>query len=492
MSSTARTADTLLDILDSHIPPAYKQGTRLLAAFSGGADSTALLALLSALRNRRSVSLIALYVDHALRPRRERTAELATVIRTAETLEVPLLCSFLPPGYIAAGQQAGGVEASARRVRYRILREAAERLQCTAVCTAHTRDDQVETVLMRVLQGAGLEGIAGIGEIGEMGENEETGGPQGHSGVFNGAAASASQVLRPLLSVDRTALQDYLRNRGLGWSEDSTNRDEHYLRNALRHRLLPVLRETVPGCEEGILTLAEKAGKARDALLVRAELPPVHPRQDGAETDWRRFSALTDWGREEMVYRLFHAVSTADEYRLPYRFVRTAAEQAGRVADGIAARGHGITLEREGNVLRCSRSVVSSSKIGYLVRIEPGRYRLWERMLCTVQFLSSPPEEGDIPYSRELQPYLLRSPREGDRIALSGGHRKALKQLLYELDIPAEERFLVPVVQNRGGIAAVCAGPWGGTTVTANEAQAEAARIDGCIRVRFHYTGENT
>mgnify|MGYP006287055393 CR=1 FL=1 len=156
----------------------------MLAAFSGGADSTALLALLSALRNRRPVSLIALYVDHALRPRGERTAELAAVIRTAETLEVPLLCSFLPPGYIAAGQQAGGIEASARRVRYGILRAAAERLQCSAVCTAHTRDDQVETVLMRALQGAGLEGIAGIGEIGEMGENEETGGPQGEKRRF--------------------------------------------------------------------------------------------------------------------------------------------------------------------------------------------------------------------------------------------------------------------------------------------------------------------
>ena len=476
MSSTEKTSNLSLptsfidsSVVDRHVPPGCR---RLLIAFSGGPDSTALLSLLSELRQRRPLSLYAAYIDHALRPQDEREEELRSVTSTAAELHIPLICIFLPPGRVRAEARSGGEEAAARRLRYAALRSTAGRLECDAVCTAHTKTDQAETILMRVFQGSGPEGLAGMHE-------------------------REGRIVRPLLRIERAEVMRYLRMRGLGFSEDSSNRSTRYLRNALRQRLAPLLAELFPGYEEGLLTLAEKSEKVQQTLDQYVPLPPVRSREEGTYVEAQRFDDLSPWGREKTIYLLFNALradafGSAAEYRLPYRFVRDAAERAVQMQEGVVARGHGIVLQRNRTVFECrvKRSPVPGN--AYVVRIRSGRFTLWERVECSFEFCAPDASGAQIPYYRAREPYVLRSPREGDTLTMPGGHHKTVKALLYDMGIPAHERDLVPLVQDRTGIAALCAGPWGGPAVLNSITEAEEERYDGRIRIRFHHTGDST
>lgn len=482
MSSTEKTSNLSLSsscvdssFVDGHLPQGCR---RLLIAFSGGPDSTVLLSLLSELRERRPLSLYAAYIDHGLRPREEREGELQRVTVTAAGLNIPLICSFFPPGRVRTEARRGGEEAAARRLRYVALRSIAERLECDAICTAHTRTDQAETVLMRVFQGSGPEGVAGMHE-------------------------REGAIVRPLLQVDRTAVMHYLEKLGIGYSEDSTNRSTRYLRNAVRHRLVPLLEELFPGYEEGLLTLAEKSAKVQQALERYAPLPSVKKWQGTTYVEAEQFDVLPPWGREKTIYRLFNGLGIAPEYRLPYRFVRDAADEYGEGArEGVIARGHGIVLQRNGELVECRAETDSDSGNAYVVRIRNGRFPLWDGIECVFEFRApAAPEaedadteasEAEIPYCRERKPYILRSPREGDALTVPGGYHKTVKALLYEMGIPAHARNRVPIVQDRTGITAICAGLWGGPVVLNSRAEAEEEHCDGRIRIRFHHTGDST
>src|SRR5258708_28361618 len=133
-----------------------------------------------------------------------------------------------------------GLEVAARKVRYNFFRELARAGRVTKIVTAHTLDDQAETVLLRILRGTGIRGLSGI-----------------HPRlVFEGK----DEVVRPLLNFRRTDLEAFLRDRGQRWREDSSNRDLAFLRNRLRHRLLPLLKEDFGlAAVENLADLAEIA-----------------------------------------------------------------------------------------------------------------------------------------------------------------------------------------------------------------------------------------
>jgi len=129
-----------------------------------------------------------------------------------------------------------GLEAEARRARYGAFREVARRIGARLIATAHTADDQAETVLMRLLEGAGPRGLAGI-------------------------APTRGMLIRPLLGARRADVEAHLRERGLRWVEDASNRDPRFLRNRIRHEVLPFLAQAV---EPSIVDRL-----ARTAALVR-------------------------------------------------------------------------------------------------------------------------------------------------------------------------------------------------------------------------------
>ncbi|HZI64893.1 MAG TPA: tRNA lysidine(34) synthetase TilS [Thermoanaerobaculia bacterium] len=249
ISRAARAAaaleSTLEDFLAVLAPP---PGALLLVAFSGGPDSTALLWGLTGPVRRRGLRLAAAHLDHGLDPDSAQRAVGAAQL--AARLGVPLAVDRRPVGELR--RRGESLEEAARRVRYDFLLEEVERSGAAALLTAHHRDDQAETVLLRLLGGSGLEGLAGI-------------------------RARAGRLHRPLLGLSRATLREALASTGISPLEDPTNLLLDRPRNRLRWAVVPALASQTPAIAARLGELAATAAAANaviDRVLAR-RLRPV-------------------------------------------------------------------------------------------------------------------------------------------------------------------------------------------------------------------------
>lgn len=217
-----------------------RRGYCVLLGVSGGPDSMALLHIMAALKLDLQLRLAAVYVDHGLRPE-ETPAERALVIRAAQELEIT-------GEYIAVDTSARAkskkcsIEHSARDLRYQAFTEIAEKLAADRIAVAHTADDQVEELLIRLLRGSSRKALSGMR-------------PQ------------RGNIIRPLLTVTKTELLAYLEENRIVYSIDSTNADPSFLRNRIRSQLLPLLQEEYdPGIRRALLKTADNLSQDEDLL----------------------------------------------------------------------------------------------------------------------------------------------------------------------------------------------------------------------------------
>jgi tRNA(Ile)-lysidine synthase len=225
-----------------------RPGLHLLAAVSGGADSVALLHALLALAPEFSWQLSIAHLNHGLRgAAAEKDAAFVTAMAQDLGLPCRLGCVSVPE---FRRQRRLSIEEAARLLRYAFLDQAAGQTGAQRVALGHTADDNAELILMRLLRGSGPLGLAGIA-------------PQ-RGGLF----------IRPLLAVTRGQVLDFLRARRLAWVEDSSNRDTRFLRNRVRHCLLPELERSYnPGVRQALLRLAA-INRADEAYLEACAQPP--------------------------------------------------------------------------------------------------------------------------------------------------------------------------------------------------------------------------
>jgi tRNA(Ile)-lysidine synthase len=247
----------------------------LILAVSGGPDSTALLFLAArwAKRMKRAPKLVAVTVDHGLRA--EAAGEAAAVKRLARRLGVShrtLLWRGKKP--------KSGLQEAARIARYRLLAQAALKEGCAHIVTAHTLDDQAETVLFRLARGSGVIGLAGMAPVSPL-----PGGGEGE--VF---------LLRPLLHVAKARLVATLQAARLGYSEDPTNSDPRFTRPRLRGLMPMLAREGLDA--RGLARLAARMRRAESAIAfavaaARAALaPPPWPQRGPIVFEVSRFARL--------------------------------------------------------------------------------------------------------------------------------------------------------------------------------------------------------
>ncbi|MGO9403068.1 MAG: tRNA lysidine(34) synthetase TilS [Terriglobales bacterium] len=199
-----------------------RAGDRVAAAVSGGADSVALLCLLLELRAELGIVLSIAHVNHKLRGE-ESDEDERFVAKLARQYGLDF---YVREAGIDDGDSSG-IEAAARERRYEFFRQLARDGRVSKIATAHTLDDQAETVLLRIFRGTGIRGLAGIHP--RM--------------VFKEQGRVLGEVVRPLLGFRRARLLEFLRERDQSWREDSSNRDLAFLRNRVRHRLLPMIGE---------------------------------------------------------------------------------------------------------------------------------------------------------------------------------------------------------------------------------------------------------
>ena len=217
-------------------------GERVLAAVSGGPDSTALLLILSRLAPSLDLSLTAAHFDHGLRGPSAARRERSYVEAICHRLGVPLRVGAGDTRAQARAYRLSREEA-ARELRYAFLAEAAAAAGCTVVTTGHTADDQVETVLLHIVRGSGLAGLAGMAA----------------RGPWPLAGREGLDVGRPLLCLRRQETAHYCRGEGLEPVVDPSNVSPAFLRNRVRLELLPLLRQYNPRIDSALLRLAEAA-----------------------------------------------------------------------------------------------------------------------------------------------------------------------------------------------------------------------------------------
>jgi len=219
----------------------------VVVGVSGGADSVALLAILHALSQdpARAYRLCVAHLDHGLRP--DAAADAEFVAALAADRQIP--CTIERRDVAAEARRRGcGIEEAARRLRYDFLREVASQHGAAAVAVGHHADDNVETVLYRLIRGTHLRGLAGIP-------------------VCRRLEGSEATLVRPLLGLRHADLEAFCRRAGLGWRTDPTNADTRLRRNFIRHELLPLLRECLnPSADEAIGRLAEGAAEVEAFL----------------------------------------------------------------------------------------------------------------------------------------------------------------------------------------------------------------------------------
>jgi tRNA(Ile)-lysidine synthase len=215
-----------------------KAGDRVGAAVSGGADSVALLRGLLALRDELGIVLSVVHVHHGLRA--EAAADQRFVEELATANELPCHCVACDVKRFAQERRLS-IEAAGRELRYRYFYQLIAEGKLDKVATAHTRDDQAETVLLRLLRGAGTRGLAGVYRT-------------------VGDASEEGRIARPMLAISRAEVEAYLRELNQPWREDESNRDPGYLRNRVRHEVLPLLeREFNPNLRQILSETAEIA-----------------------------------------------------------------------------------------------------------------------------------------------------------------------------------------------------------------------------------------
>jgi tRNA(Ile)-lysidine synthase len=231
----------------THIHP----GDRICIGISGGADSVALLLTLHAAnttkRDSLGVGLSAAHVEHGIRPAEESAADRQFVEALCTRLDIPLhLHQANVPARVAQTRASGNpetIEEAARAVRYDFFHTLIASGHADSILTAHTLDDQAETVLMKLLRGAWTEGLSAIHPV----------------VTVSNPGQRPGKILRPFLQTRRTDIESFLKQSNQPWQEDATNTDTTYTRNRIRHHLMPQLRDYNPSIDQTLANLAELA-----------------------------------------------------------------------------------------------------------------------------------------------------------------------------------------------------------------------------------------
>ncbi|MFZ4858022.1 MAG: tRNA lysidine(34) synthetase TilS [Desulfuromonadaceae bacterium] len=415
----------------------FRPGDTLVVALSGGADSTALLDILSRLHGYH-LRLIAAHLNHCLRGA-ESDADQEFCRTLAGQYAIPFEIRRIDIKKMAEDHRMN-LEDAGRRARIEFFDDIRIKYGAAAVALAHHADDQSETVLMRLFRGSGMTGLSGM------------------------APRNARGYVRPLLEISRVEIETYLRSHGLEWREDASNSDTNYLRNRIRHKLLPLLEEYNPAIRTALAATATIIG-GDEALLAEV-----------TEQEFCR-SCRVEEGR--VLFSCVHLGSINPA--LSRRVLRRALKQLTGTLEGIQ-KGHiesilevaaskrphshvalpqGVAVLREYDTLIMTRTIYSSSVAvaeDELLIDGPGRYQLplGGNITVVLTTMTEIPKENStilldcavVPF-----PWYVRTFRPGDRMIPFGMRgRKKVKDIFIDKKIPRSERRQIPILLSNNNL----------------------------------------
>lgn len=407
----------------------FSPGDRVICALSGGGDSMALLHCLHALREELGITVEAAHFNHMLRGE-ESDGDEAFVIDFCQKLGVPLHLGREDVASYARSHHLG-IEEAARQCRYRFFRSLGGK-----IATAHTADDNLETVLMRWIRGTGLRGLCGI-------------------------PPKRENVLRPLLRVTKEEILDYLTQEQIPYREDSSNKSLAYTRNRLRHQVLPLLRKENPDLAQGVLQQSRLL-RQEDQFLDDLAKKLVQPDPAGG------FSILPLRTAPEVLrnraLRLMVGQYLSQDVSLTHiEGLKALIENPCPSAQLNLPQGL-VACRRYDSLTFHPQNEHSFSPTTMVI---PGETILQDspwRIRCEIQKnfskMTISPFHFAIKYdmieAMMKEPRYIIRPREvGDRLQIANGHSKSLKKLMIEKKIPREERELLPVIAEGDSVLAV-------------------------------------
>jgi len=418
-----------------------ESGDTVIVAISGGADSVALLDVLASLASYH-LTLVPAHLNHLLRgDDSDRDEKFVRQIAARYGLNPEIRRVDVAADAAATGLS---LEEAGREARYSFFRELASRYGAQAIALAHHRDDQAETVLMRLMRGSGGSGLTAIR-------------PRGEDGL----------LVRPLLTVSRGEIEAYLAKVGLEWREDRSNSDTSFLRNRVRHELLPLLRSYNPRIAESLGQTA--AALARDEDLLCAITAEAFVRCVTASGSSQVVGLdaldLEPPALRPRLYRMAIAAVKGDLRRISFRHLEAVEKLAlAENPSGRVVLPGGLFAVREYRRLIFFKVGWIPAPIAddFLLRIEePGSYLLPNGSLLVIEAFSVLPEKwrckggqtlwiaaADLPF-----PWEVRYFRAGDRFRPLGMQgEKKLKNLFIDRKIPLTERVRIPLFLCRGEI----------------------------------------
>ncbi len=414
-----------------------KPGDKIVVAVSGGADSVCLLHLL----RQCPYLLHVAHLNHGLRP--EATEEAAFVKALCDAWGIPsTLATRSVPTFCKAHHLSK--QAGARHLRYAFLKEVAQAVDARWVATGHTANDQAETFLMRLVRGSGSQGLKGIPKI-----REET-------------------ILRPLLEIHRDQILEELTRSQISYREDPTNAQPIYLRNRIRHGLLPQLADHNPNIIDTLCREASLLGDEDDFMTqhllqrlpdldikmdphrIRFHLPKLVSLHPALQRRLLRFGMAHLQGNLNEVE--YHQVETIRRHidSNPQRVTWTLPKKL-RMVKAYPD----LTLESD---LAPQSHREDPSPVEIFIGASPIQLPEWGMSLTLHRYAGFHPPPSpcaaSFDFDKIAPPLLVRGWRKGDRFSPSGmkGRHKKLQDFFMDSKIPRQERGLLPLLACPRGI----------------------------------------
>ena len=446
---------------------------KILIAFSSGPDSTVLLDVLYRLSEKYRIQIVCAYYNHKMRNDKELQKEIYAADKNCGERNIKLVTGD-DDGGIKKDISELGIEGAARKHRYIFLEKVYKEENCDFTASGHNLDDQIETVIMRLLKGSGASGLKGISEK-------------------NG------KYLRPLLSVSKKDIMAYLEENNIEFSIDKTNNEEVYTRNRVRHTLLPEVEKIFPGFRRSLINLSEKMLLTEQYIKKETENKIKWIKTvDGYYTDIDNFFSQHEIIQLEALYNAADMLQENNGERIPYNFLKQVIEQncylsvkdanknenSGILSNSLTAEnpehisrrdgglivkrvknspvyleGYGLKLFRTGDKLFFKKYPEIEKQKSFTVDPEDKKriYPIYKnRYICIEEKMVSECTENDLWLDPEkIQGELFIRYREnGDRISLKGGKKK-LKKLFAEMCIQMDHKDRIPLICDDTGILAV-------------------------------------
>ncbi len=416
----------------------FSMGAVVIAAVSGGPDSVVLLHILKKLAPAHNINLVAAHLNHQLRDEAGEEEEFVRAL--CQEWQIPFYCKTLDVKKAAADQKKG-IEEAARDCRYQYFNELKQEIQAHCVATAHHRDDQAETILLHLLRGSGIKGLRGILPV-------------------NG------YLVRPLLGVNRAAIEKYVEENSLSYCIDRSNYDLSFLRNRVRHELIPYLqKEFNPRIMDNLDMLGLIAREEYEAMEI--------------ETNKLMAAAVLSYNEEQVVIdsRVFVTLHPAFQRRI-------ILSALGRLKGDYGWSALDVQLimdlhQKPGSAkkIKLRKSIWVRKTYDHLIigdRLEkeidycypvitPGFISVKETgdkfcfdYMAMEECAKRSDDEMYLDYDKLAKEIFLRSRKAGDRISLPGMEgRKKIKDYFIDKKIPLLERSRIPLLASQDEVYAV-------------------------------------